>query len=263
MSGSLILLPLRLGLRATSLAVRGAREIAEWAAGLVHGEPPSPDFHAAPDGPPTRTEPPPRPTQIQTAVPPDAAAAPPDTAGGAEPPLIDRGEPVDYDAPAPAEPDHIDTEAELVEEVAEPGAAAAPPDTDTAPPGAAAAPPDTAPPDTATAPPDTAGGAEPPLIDRGEPVDYDAPAPAEPDHIDTEAELVEEVAEPGAEDGAGAQVHVAEPWDGYRGLRAADVIDRLAEASPEELAAIELYELTSRKRKTVIAAAQRELTRRR
>jgi hypothetical protein len=70
---------------------------------------------------------------------------------------------------------------------------------------------------------------------------------------------VEEVAEPGAEDGAGAQVHVAEPWPGYRALRAADVIDRIAKASPEELAAIELYELSGRKRRTVIAAAQRQL----
>jgi hypothetical protein len=74
--------------------------------------------------------------------------------------------------------------------------------------------------------------------------------------------VVEEVAEPGAEDGAGAQVRIAEPWDGYRELRAADVIDRLAEASREELAAIELYELSSRKRRTVIAAARRQLRRR-
>jgi hypothetical protein len=58
-------------------------------------------------------------------------------------------------------------------------------------------------------------------------------------------------------------VRVAEPWDGYRRLRAADVIERLGGASAEELAAIELYELTSRKRRTVIAAAQRELARRR
>jgi hypothetical protein len=183
MSGSLVLLPLRLSLRATGLAVRGAREIVERAAGLAglaHDEAPSPDFHTARDEPPTRTEPPPRPTQTQTAAPTDAAGAAAST-----------------------------------------------------------------------------------LVDRGEPVDYDAPAPPEPDHIDTEAELVEEVAEPGAEDGAGAQVHIAEPWAGYRALRAADVIDRLADASPEEVAAIELYELSSRKRRTVIAAAQRELSSRR
>jgi hypothetical protein len=64
-------------------------------------------------------------------------------------------------------------------------------------------------------------------------------------------------------DPAGAEVPSAEPWAGYRALRAADVINRLAAASLEELAAIEPYELSNRKRKTVIAAAQRQLTRRR
>jgi hypothetical protein len=180
MSGSLILFPLRLGVRATGLAVRGAREIVEWAAGLAGLTSDAPDFHAEPAGPPTRSAPPERPTQTQTA------------------------------APEPAES-------------AESAA----------------------------------------LIDRGEPVDYDAPEPAEPVHLDVEDELVEEVAEPGAEDGAGAQVTIAEPWNGYRELRAADVIERLASATPEELAAIELYELSSRNRRTVVAAAQRELSSRR
>jgi hypothetical protein len=183
MSGSLITLPLRLSLQATGLAVRGAREIVERAAGLAgltHDEAPLPDFHTAPDEPLTRIDLPPRPTQTQTAGPQASA-----------------------------------------------------------------------------------GVAQATLVDRGQPVDYDAPAPAESAHIDTDDELVEEVAEPGAEDGAGAQVHIAEPWAGYRELRAADVISRLAAASAEELAAIELYELSGRKRRTVIAAAQRELGNRR
>jgi hypothetical protein len=92
--------------------------------------------------------------------------------------------------------------------------------------------------------------------------DYDTPTPVEPVHVSEDAELVDAVAETGAEDGAGAQVTVAEPWDGYRQLRAADVINRLSGASSEELAAIELFELFGRKRQTVIAAAQRELSRR-
>ena len=182
MSGSLILLPLRVGVRVSALVARVALEIVERAAGLaglIDDETPSPDFHAAPDEPPTRTEPPPRPIQTQTAM-PSAPAGDPLT-----------------------------------------------------------------------------------LVDRGQPVDYDAPPSAEPAHIDTDDELVEEVADPGAEDGAGAQVRIAEPWTGYRALRAADVIERLAAASPEELAAIELYELANRKRRTVIAGVQRELTRRR
>jgi hypothetical protein len=179
MSGSLILFPVRLGARATWLALRGTRGLVEWAAGLVGLAPEAPDFHAEPAEPPTRITPPERPTQTQTA------------------------------APEPVE------------------------------------------------------SAEPPLVDRGEPVDYDAPEPAEPAHLDIDDELVQEVADPGAEDGAGAQVSIAEPWSGYRELRAADVIERLAAASPAELAAIELYELSSRKRRTVVAAAQRELSSRR
>jgi hypothetical protein len=187
MSGSLVFLPLRLGLRATGLAVRGAREIVERVAGLAGLAPehaPSPDFDAAPAAPPTRTEPPVRPTQTQTAG-----------------------------APAVNQDEAIDSES--------------------------------------------------PPVNQGETIDYDAPAEPVPGHVDEGSELVEEVAEPGAEDGAGAQVHVAEPWDGYDVLRADDVIERVGQASAEELAAIELYELTSRKRQTVIAAAQRELARRR
>lgn len=101
------------------------------------------------------------------------------------------------------------------------------------------------------------------IVDRGEPVDYDAPPMTEPAHVDAGEELVDEVAEPGAEDGAGAEVHVAEPWDGYRELRAADVVERVRTASAEELAAVELYEMAGRRRQTIIAAVQRELARRR
>ena len=58
-----------------------------------------------------------------------------------------------------------------------------------------------------------------------------APAPTpEPLHVSTEPELVEEVAEPGAED-AGAQIRVREPWPGYRSLKARDVVARLASAT--------------------------------
>jgi hypothetical protein len=193
MSGSLLLLPLRVGLRVVDLTARGAREVIGRAAGLagltpdrggdqrapyVNGaaEPAAPaETERAQEATPARVQPPERPVQVQTA--------------------------------GPAVSDE-------------------------------------------------------PLVDRGEPVDYDTPTPVEPTHLETEYELVEEVAEEGAEDGAGAEIRIAEPWDGYRELRAADVIDRVRGASPEELAAVELYELTSRKRQTVIAAVQRELRRR-
>src|SRR3954452_2399684 len=69
-----------------------------------------------------------------------------------------------------------------------------------------------------------------------------ADVPEEPEHVSEEPVVVAEVADPGAEVGAGAQVSVAEPWDGYRQMKAADIIDRLAAATPEEVAVVQLYE---------------------
>jgi hypothetical protein len=71
--------------------------------------------------------------------------------------------------------------------------------------------------------------------------------------------LVAETADPGAEDGPGPAISVAEPWDGYARLKADDVIDRIGAATREELAVVELYEGTHRRRKTVLAAAERRL----
>jgi hypothetical protein len=71
--------------------------------------------------------------------------------------------------------------------------------------------------------------------------------------------IVHEAADPGAEDGAGAQITVAEPWQGYDRLGARDVIDRLSTAPPAVLAAVELYEAGKRRRKTVLEAAERRL----
>jgi hypothetical protein len=78
-------------------------------------------------------------------------------------------------------------------------------------------------------------------------------------HVSEEPELVEEFAEPGAEDGAGAEIHVDEPWDGYRQMNAKEVVARLAAATPAELAAVQLYEGGNRGRQTILAAAQRAL----
>lgn len=88
------------------------------------------------------------------------------------------------------------------------------------------------------------------------------PAPAreaEPAHVSEEPALVEEFAEPGAEDGAGAEVRVDPPWDGYEELNAKQVVSRLADADPAELAAVELYETSHRRRQTILNAVQREL----
>jgi hypothetical protein len=75
--------------------------------------------------------------------------------------------------------------------------------------------------------------------------------------IDDQPELVEEWAEPGAEDGAGAAVQVDEPWQGYDDMNANAVIKRLPEANAAELALAELYERAHKRRKTVLAAAER------
>jgi hypothetical protein len=88
---------------------------------------------------------------------------------------------------------------------------------------------------------------------------YYAPPEDEPIHVSEEPELVEEFAEPGAEDGAGAEISVSEPWSGYDDMPAQDVIARLEDASAAELAAVQLYERANRQRETVLAAAERQL----
>ena len=79
-----------------------------------------------------------------------------------------------------------------------------------------------------------------------------------PGHVSEEPELVEEFAEPGAELGAGAELHVQEPWSGYKEMNARQVIARLAEASRAELAAVQLYESRHRSRRTILTAVERE-----
>lgn len=74
-----------------------------------------------------------------------------------------------------------------------------------------------------------------------------------------EPELVEEFAEPGAEDGAGPELHIREPWEGYRHMTVRDITARLSGASAAELAAVQLYESSNRGRQTILAAVARQL----
>ncbi len=92
-----------------------------------------------------------------------------------------------------------------------------------------------------------------------EPADAQPEPEPEPIHVSEEPELVAEVAEPGAEEGAGASITVDEPWEGYAHLSAKDIVDRLAGADSAELAAIQLFESTHKKRETVLTAVEREL----
>jgi hypothetical protein len=80
-----------------------------------------------------------------------------------------------------------------------------------------------------------------------------------PDHVDEEVVLVAEVAEEGAEDGAGPELRIDEPWQGYDRMAAVEVCDRLTAASAELAAAVELYESTRRSRRSVLDAAERAL----
>jgi hypothetical protein len=80
----------------------------------------------------------------------------------------------------------------------------------------------------------------------------DLPADAEP-------ELVAEFAEPGAEEGAGPELRIREPWDGYGQLDADAVIDRIAVAGGAELALVALYEQAHKQRQTVLEAVERRL----
>jgi hypothetical protein len=96
----------------------------------------------------------------------------------------------------------------------------------------------------------------PPAAPAAEPA---PPLRAEPVHVSEEPTVVAEFAEPGAEDGAGAEVTVDEPWEGYARMSARDVISRLTDAAPAELAAVQLYERAHKQRETVTEAAARQL----
>ena len=90
-----------------------------------------------------------------------------------------------------------------------------------------------------------------------------ARAPARPaaavEHVDRDAVVVAESADPGAADGAGAQIRIGEPWQGYGSLTAKEVNDRLAAASPEALAVARLYESANRNRVTVLREIDRRM----
>jgi len=111
----------------------------------------------------------------------------------------------------------------------------------------------TPPPPPADPPP-----APPPAASR--PAAPPAPAPQpEPAHVDSDAVIVAQSADAGAADGAGAEVHVDEPWGGYAKLTAKDVTAQLATADAAMLAVVRLYESKHRNRRTVLAAIDHRL----
>ena len=91
---------------------------------------------------------------------------------------------------------------------------------------------------------------EPPAVEQ---------TPPEPVHVDEEPELVAAVAEEGAEDGAGAEVTIEEPWPGYDEMTAADIKDRLTAEDEAVAGAVRLYEASRKGRASVLEATSRRL----
>jgi pimeloyl-ACP methyl ester carboxylesterase len=76
----------------------------------------------------------------------------------------------------------------------------------------------------------------------------------EREHVDEGLETVAESADEEAAEGAGAEVHVQEPWEGYDGMRVPEIRERLRDASPEQHALVRLYEATHKNRTGVLRA---------
>ena len=74
--------------------------------------------------------------------------------------------------------------------------------------------------------------------------------------------LAAAIAEPGAENGAGPEIHIDEPWVGYGAMRADEIRERITTEDDAVVAMVELYERKHRERRSVLETAARELRRR-
>jgi hypothetical protein len=83
------------------------------------------------------------------------------------------------------------------------------------------------------------------------------PVAPEPAHVSEEPELVAEVADLGAEEGAGAEVHVDEPWEGYDRMSAAAIRGRLRMEGAAVAGTVRLYEAAHKGRSSVLEEAGR------
>lgn len=251
MLGQLITLPLRVSVRTASLMLRGTEAVLTRALALA-GRPgtaeppptkrsPAAGGRRAPAGRAARRKPQ-RDSTRRERRPTREPEPPRDEAPTA--PAAEAPESTTTAAPEPADPPRAGTPEASPADAAE-----------TAPDAASETAPDTM--------PETAPAPEVPAAPPGDatPVSGAAAAPPaeEPAHVSEEPEVVREVAEPGVEDGAGAQVTVDEPWEDYARMQANDVIERLATANQAELAAVTLYESAHQARQTVLSAVERQL----
>jgi hypothetical protein len=92
--------------------------------------------------------------------------------------------------------------------------------------------------------------------ERAETIVMERPVLPEPP-IEVEEELVEQVAERGAEEPPGPEIEIAEPWDGYARMTAAQIRERLQSVDTATAGVVEMYERAHKKRKQVIEAAER------
>jgi WS/DGAT/MGAT family acyltransferase len=75
--------------------------------------------------------------------------------------------------------------------------------------------------------------------------------------IEVEEELVEQVAERGAETTPGPEIQIGEPWEGYSRMKVAEIRARLESESVAAAGMVEIYERANKNRKSVIDASER------
>jgi len=75
--------------------------------------------------------------------------------------------------------------------------------------------------------------------------------------VEAEEELVEQVAERGAEVTPGPQIEIGEPWEGYSQMTAAEIRHRLQSEDTATAGLVEIYERSHKGRKQVIEASER------
>ena len=78
------------------------------------------------------------------------------------------------------------------------------------------------------------------------------------EHVETEVEVVAQSAdaETAEAESPGPQLHVDEPWEGYRRMNVAEIVARLEGQPPEVLSVVKLYETTHRRRAGVLNAIE-------
>ena len=90
----------------------------------------------------------------------------------------------------------------------------------------------------------------------GETVVMERPVFPEPPVV-VEEELVEQVAERGAETTPGPEIQIDEPWEGYARMKVAEIRARLATEPPAVAGMVEIYERANKARKQVIDASEK------